>query len=166
MRSLRNTPAFSLIEICLVILISGVLASIAIPRVIGSSCSAADATLAADLAVVRKALFLYAAEHAGAFPGPDANGVANQLLLHSSASGATSSTRGGTFVLGPYLRAIPRCPIGPNKGDARIHIDAANSPPRVRTTGGKGWVYNPNTGEFYANVVGINQGGVTLAAES
>jgi hypothetical protein len=30
-------------------------------------------------------------------------------------------------------------------------VDTTNSPPQVVITGGEGWVYNPNTGEFLIN---------------
>jgi len=46
-----------------------------------------------------------------------------------------------------------------------VLIDSVNSPPEADTGTGDGWVYNPNTGEFYANLAGIAQHGTTLAAK-
>lgn len=146
----------------MVVMIIGMVASMAVPRIAEGSRSASAATLDADLSVVRKAIILYAAEHRGEFPGPDGKTAADQLTKYTNLAGDTSTTRGIGFEYGPYLIGIPPCPAGPNKGNADILIDDQNSPPKPDTTGGEGWLYNPRTGEFYANADGIKQGGVVL----
>jgi general secretion pathway protein G len=148
-----TAPAFTLVELVLVIVIIGVLAAIAIPRFSRGSTAAAEAALAADLRLLRTAIMTYALEHNGAFPGPDAAGFANQLTRYTSEAGANSPTRSTTFRFGPYLQAIPPCPSGENAGKptANAVLISATSPPAPNPHGGEGWVYNPTTGEILPN---------------
>ena len=146
----------------MVVMIIGMISSMAIPRISRGASGAADVTLAADLTVVRKAILYFAAEHNGAFPGPTGARFAAGLTQYSDATGQASVSRSAAYPFGPYLEAIPPCPVGPNRGDRKVLIDAVNSPPAANSDTGDGWVYNPNTGEFYANVGGVAQQGVTL----
>jgi prepilin-type N-terminal cleavage/methylation domain-containing protein len=149
-----NKTGFSLVELVVVIVIIGILAAIAIPRLSRGATGASQSALAANLATVRGAIALYAAEHNNRFPGPDAAGFENQLTQFSSITGATQATRDNTHRFGPYLASIPPCPVGENAGTATatdVLIDAANSPPVPVPAGGEGWVYNPNTGELLPN---------------
>lgn len=148
----------------MVVMIVGMLSSMAIPRLSRGSVAAADATLSGTLRTVRTAILLYSAEHQGRFPGPTKLRAREQFLTYSNKLGQTSLTPSGTAPFGPYLANIPACPVGPNKGSTGLLIDSVNSPPRADTTTGDGWVYNPNSGEFYANVPGLSQFGVTLLA--
>lgn len=166
LRSRRGYRAFTLVEMLMVIMIIGMLGSMAIPRIAGGARNAAAATLNGDLAVVRKAIFYYSAEHGSEFPGMDADSVTKQLVNYSSFDGSTSLTRDATMMYGPYLVAIPACPVGPNKGSTKILIDKTNSPPVPSSAGGEGWIYNPVTGEFYANVGEIDQAGTALVKGS
>ncbi len=151
-RRFLRTRAFSLVELVVVIVILGIIAAIAIPRLSRGASGADVASLQMNLAIIRNALNLYATEHDGQYPpGPTAADVVAQLTQYSSLSGATSATKSATYKFGPYLLAIPPCPVGENAGSSAILIDSTNSPPQVVTTGGEGWVYNPNTGEWIAN---------------
>lgn len=150
--------AFTLVELVVVIVIIGILAAIAIPRLSRGSGGASSAALAANLATVRNAIALYAAEHNNAFPGPDAAGFVDKLTKFSSVSGETSGTRTAVFKFGPYLTAIPPCPVGENAGSATVLI-STTSPPTPNPSGGQGWVYNPTTGEFLANTTQIDDAG-------
>ncbi len=144
--------AFSLVELVVVLVIIGMVASMAIPRVSRAASGAADAALAADLAIVRRALVHYAIEHRGNFPGPSAARFVEQLTQFSDAGGATSPTRVDGKPYGPYLLRVPPIPTGPNQGSATVRIDSSHSPPKASQSSGDGWVYNPNTGEFYPNI--------------
>nr|HPM24715.1 hypothetical protein [Phycisphaerae bacterium] len=62
-----------------------------------------------------------------------------------------------------YLLTVPPCPVGENAGKttaANVLIDSTNSPPVPVTTGGEGWVYNPNTGEFLPNTTQTDDAGI------
>jgi prepilin-type N-terminal cleavage/methylation domain-containing protein len=147
---MRRT-GFSLVELVVVIVIIAILAAMAIPRLSRGSAGAGRSAVLGDLAIIRNALNLYAAEHISKYPDTDEATVTAQLTQYSNTSGGTSATKVGTFIYGPYVHRIPPCPVGPNAGDNGIKIDSANSPPVVDEVSGKGWLYNPNTGEWLAN---------------
>ncbi len=155
----RKKLGFSLVELVVVIVIIGILAAIAVPRLSRGSSGANEASLSANLATIRHAIHLYAAEHNNTFPGPDGPGFTNQLTMFTDKDGNTSATRDQTHIYGPYLVSVPRCPVGENTGSADILI-SADSPPTPVPGGGEGWVYNKDTGEFTANTTQTDQSGV------
>lgn len=154
----RIRHGFTLVELTLVIAIIGVLAAIAIPRLSRGASGAGDAALESDLRTLRQAALFYCAEHGGKYPSGAEADVIAKLTGYSNAAGATSPKPAAGYPLGPYLAKIPPVPVGPRTGSTGILIDATNSPPKADTSKAKGWVYNPNTGEFVANV----EDGVTL----
>jgi len=157
-----NNPrpkAFSLVELVVVIVIIGIIAAMAIPRLSRGAAGASDAALAGNLAMIRNALNLYAAEHNNVYPDTDEATVILQFTTYSSGAGATNAAKSSTYKFGPYLLAIPPCPVGAPTDATGILIDTTNSPPTVVTTNGEGWVYNPNTGEFLANSTATDEFG-------
>lgn len=147
----RAKRAFSLVELVIVIVIISILAAMAVPRLSRGSGDADEAALAANLYTVRTAILRYSIEHNGRYPGAEGGDVAAQLTQYSDRNGAVSATRSSTYKYGPYLVAIPPCPIGDHDNPTGIRIDTTNSPPKPVPSDGNGWVYNPNTGEFCAN---------------
>ena len=155
----QRLAGFSLVELVVVIVIIGIIAAMAIPRLSRGSAGASDSSLMGNLAIVRSAINLYAAEHNNVFPSGTAAEVAQKLTMYSSAAGATNATKSSTFKYGPYLVSIPPCPVGNPSAATTILIDTTNSPPSVDTSNGEGWVYNPNTGEFLANSTATDESG-------
>lgn len=137
----RGNQGFSLLELVIVVVILGIIAAIAVPRMSRGSAGAADSALSANLAVMRNAIDLFAAEHNGDLPTLAA--IANQLTKYSDASGAAQDGRDDTHIYGPYLRKVPPVPVGPEKGKTGF-TDLAG-------TADFGWVYNAATGEVKAN---------------
>jgi prepilin-type N-terminal cleavage/methylation domain-containing protein len=133
----RKNSAFSLIELVIVVVIIGIIAAIAIPRMSRGAQGANDSTLIGNLAILRKSLDLYAAEHGGTFPAV-AN-LATQLTSKTNADGTTT----GTPIYGPYIRAIPALNVGAAKGQNGF----------VATAGGTtaGWVYDSTAGTIIPN---------------
>ena len=140
----RRKRAFSLIELVIVVVIIGIVAAIAIPRMSRGSEGAAEAAVIADLAVMRSAIDLYTTEHIGDFP-TSAGSFANQMTLFTDLGGNTSGTKGAGFIYGPYLRAIPLLPGGPQKGQTAIKAPPADGTP------GFGWVYDAAQGTIVVN---------------
>ncbi len=134
--------AFSLIELVIVVVIIGIIGAIAIPRMSRGAAGAADSGLIGDLAVVRSAIALYAAEHGGAYPAFAT--FEAQLTTYTTDAGVASGTKSSSNYLGPYLREIPTLKLGSNKGKSAV----------AATLGGTtaGWVYNETTGAFTANL--------------
>lgn len=154
MRLNEKKSGFSLVELVVVIVIIGILAAIAIPRLSRGSTGASQSALSANLATVRGAIALYAIEHNNKFPGADAAGFKDKLTKYTDISGDAQAAKDNTHIYGPYLAAIPPCPVGQNAGKttaADILIDSTNSPPTPVPASGQGWVYNPTTGEFFPN---------------
>jgi len=171
--------AFSLVELVVVVVIIGIISAIAVVRVSQGARAANDSALKASLAAIRSAIDHYASEHQGAFPGlhradgsQEYDGLAYafeaQLIRHTAITGKTGKYNPSAtppIIYGPYLqRGIPPQPVGPNAGDIRVKIDKTGSPPPVSEDTGKGWVYNPETGEIIANTNDLDSSGRAYSA--
>ncbi len=141
----RDAAGFSLIELVIVVVIIGIIGAIAVPRMSRGAKGAADSALAGDLRVMRDALELFAVEHGGLYPaGAD---IDASLLAYSGVRiDDLNATKTATQIYGPYLRAIPKLPVGANKGQAGF----TGTAPTATVTGG-GWYYNETTGQVLAN---------------
>ena len=162
--SSRCRGGFSLVELVIVIVIIGVIAAIAIPRISRGAKGADESSLRGNLAVLRSAVDMYAAEHGGVFPGdkaagtnaPDGVGAAQtedalvgQLVMFSKLDGTVQDTRDADFKFGPYLRkGMPPCPVGTNRGKTTVAM--VSGVPTYQASG-EGWVYSYDTGEIIAN---------------
>lgn len=130
---------FSLIELVIVIVIIGIIGAIAIPRMSRGSAGAADSALVANLAVLRNGIEMYTQEHQGS--RPTVAKFTEMLTTYTDISGGDQAASDSTHIYGPYIRAIPPCPVGPNKGSTTVAAAyAANV----------GWVYTASTGDIVA----------------
>ncbi len=161
---LRNRrAAFTLVELVVTVVIIGLIASMAIPRLSRGAAGASGAALSYDLMIVRNAINRYAAEHANQFPpAADSDQFHAMMLGYTSMAGQTRVSRDAGHAFGPYLLEVPACSVGPNAGGNEVHIDPDNSPPEADGAISAAWLYNPNTGEFYANDIEHEQHGVLL----
>ncbi len=142
MNVIRARKGFSLIELVIVVLIIGILAAIAVPRMSRGASSAGDSALAGNLAVLRNAIDLFQTEHDGKFP--TLADLEKALTGYSDQSAATYGPKdvANGVIYGPYLRKIPALPVGADKGKSGI----------IGTyTAGNGWVYDATTGTIKAN---------------
>lgn len=136
--------AFSLIELVIVVVIIGIIAAIAIPRMSRGATGAAENAIKSDLAMFRNALELFQTENGGAYP-PNAAAVAQALTGYSDGSGNTTAyvpARPNGFPYGPYMKDIPKLPLGTGKDSATIAAAAG---------AGVGWVYDSTTHDIKAN---------------
>lgn len=138
---LRKARAFSLVELVIVVVILGIIAAIAIPRMSRGAQGAVESRLRSDLAVLRSAINLYAAEHNGTFP--TVGSFSAQLTGYTDIDGGTSATKTGAFIYGPYIETIPALSVGSNKG--KSGVAAANGPTI-------GWLYTAGTGGITPNL--------------
>ena len=146
-RQTRNR-GFSLIELVIVVVIIGILAAIAIPRMTRGATNAGSAALKASLAQMRNAIELYRAEHDGKFP-TDNTTLANQLTMFTKVdgTGASAAADSATGVIyGPYLRAVPALPVSTKKGATGVVASAATA------AATDGWVYTGTDGNIVAAI--------------
>lgn len=144
----NKARGFSLVELVIVVVIVGLLAAIAIPRFSRGAAGATDSALAGDLAVLRNAIEMYAAEHNGVFP--EADTFSDQLTLFSDASGNTNASKTAVFEFGPYLHSVPALKAGTAAGDDGI-LAVIETPTAETESGNVGWLYNESTGQIWAN---------------
>jgi len=132
----------------IVVVIIGILAAIAIPRISRATSGATDSALSGDVAVLRNALDLFSTEHGGTFPAVAT--IDAQLTQYTDASGSPSATKDATHIYGPYLRKTPPLPMGPTgyKGST-TYVDGSSGTPG---TSPGAWFYNPSTGTISANL--------------
>ena len=139
-RTTRKNQGFSLLELVIVVVIIGIIAAIAIPRLSRGTEGAAESALAGNLDVLRNAIDTYGAEHLGTYPTVAA--IVNQLTTYTDASGGAQAAQDTTHIYGPYIRKIPKLPVGAKRGQTGI---AATNGATI------GWIYTQATGEIRAN---------------
>jgi prepilin-type N-terminal cleavage/methylation domain-containing protein len=146
-RQAETRRGFSLIEIVIVVMILGILASIAAPKLLGTSQQAVDNGLRQTLGVIRTAIDSYAAEHSGALPGAD---------------GAEATFKNDMIA---YLRGseFPKCSVGAAKNNVIRMLSGTGTV--AASIGGTAathsWVYKYETGDFHVNSTDVSADGVT-----
>ena len=126
-RQIVGRRAFSLVELVIVILILGILAAVAAPRMFDQATTARQNGTRQSLVVIRNAIELYRAQN-GALPTAD---IKTQLQ--------------------PFLQgAFPRAEVGAttNHNDSVRVVNDANP---LSPSGTEGWAYNRQTGQFIVN---------------
>ncbi len=130
---------FSLIEMVIVILILGIIAAVAAPRMFDTATTAEENTTRQQLAVLRNAIEMYRARE-GAYPA--AGELPNAMA---------------TMLNGPF----PAPSIGTVRNDAAVYYDLdANTATAVAANEGQagGWAYKPANGSLGLNVGGGETG--------
>jgi len=143
----RGRRAFSLVELVIVVVIMGILAGIAVPRLSSAADNTRKAALGGNLDHIQKATDFYSAEHAGRGPGTDPGGaptavpkdVVRRLMGRTDENGNVGP--GGLF--GPYLRSWPANPIN---GKLALRVDGA-----LPGAGTHGWRYDTATDAIAAD---------------
>jgi general secretion pathway protein G len=131
---------FTLVELVVVILILGILAGVAAPKMFNTSTKATDNGLKQTLAIVRDAIELHMAQ-VGTLPPCTGTGADFQLAVKQ-------------FIRGPF----PKCPISPAQNFDIAPVSGATVPTITAVTGATpGWMYNTTTGGFYCNNANASQ---------
>jgi general secretion pathway protein G len=123
----KKRAGFSLIELVVVVLILGILAAVAAPRMFDTANNARTSGTKQSLSVIRDAIELYKSQ----------NG--------SNPPAATMATALKPFLKGPF----PAVQIGANQ-NANV-VASTQNPIATPEAGGAGWAYNVTTGEVVVN---------------
>lgn len=119
--------AFSLVELVVVVLILGIIAAVAAPRMFDTAGDARENSTRTSLVILRDAIELYKARN-GTYP-----------------PAATLPTALKSFLKGPF----PRVQMGSNQ-NGNIVV-TTQDPIAAPEAGGAGWVYNETTGDILIN---------------
>ncbi len=139
-RNMSRKNGFTLVELVVVVLILGILAAIAVPKIISNGDDAADSGAAQTLTSIRDAIELYRTKtNAGGYPnGANSTELQNKLI---------PSLRGSTF---------PKAKVGGlNSSEIKIA-----TPLPTTASGTQGWAYDPVSGEIMINSSTLNSAGV------
>jgi general secretion pathway protein G len=123
----KKRSGFSLVELVVVVLILGILAAVAAPRMFDTANDARQNGTKQSLAVIRDSIELYKSQN-GSFP-----------------PAATLATALKPFIKGPF----PAVQIGGNQ-NADVAASTQN-PIASAEAGTAGWAYNQTTGEIVVN---------------
>jgi hypothetical protein len=108
--------------------------------------SSEESALLADLRILRSAADRYAIEHDGNFP---TSLIA--LARYTSKTGGISGNKTAVHKYGFYVREIPRCPTGPNRGATGWAAAKADPPTVVSGSPTVGWLYHAARGGVWVN---------------
>ncbi len=123
---LKRRAGFTLVELVIVVLVLGIIAAAAAPKLFDTAGDARSNSTRQSLVIVRNALELYRAQNDEYPAGAD---IASDL---------------SAYIQGPF----PAVQAGSNKNAT---VAASTADPVVVESGSDGWVYNETTGEFRIN---------------
>lgn len=170
---MKNTkskiPAFTLVEVLIIVVILGILATIIIPLYEDGYRKATESAAKENLRVLRNAIELYTAQHKGVPPGyangntsatPDAIIFMNQLIFATNSSGqcSTSSANTPDYPLGPYLPSVVYNPFN-GKWNPKF-LAAGEAFPALAPAGNYGFIYSPSMKKIKLNSGGQDSKGL------
>ena len=133
--NISKRHGFTFIELIVVVLLLGIIAAVAAPRMFNATTSARENAARAKLEIIRNAIELYYSQY-NEYPGQS---PPNQSTFKSDLS---------QYLRGPF----PTCDVGNNNNDVRIQQTGNPLSP----SGNRGWSYDNSTGEFIINDSGYS----------
>jgi general secretion pathway protein G len=140
--TMSRRTGFTLIELVVVIMILGILAGVAAPKLFSTSSAATDNGLKQSLSIVRDAIELYAANNGGTMPRNDTS--------------ANFETDISTYIRGGKVPKFPISGTG-STSDAIVKFGGT-------ADGTSGWMFNRPSGAFFPNSTATGPGGTAYSA--
>jgi general secretion pathway protein G len=165
-RRLAPMPhAFTLMEIIIVVVVVGLLATVVIPQFTSDKKQASQIVLKDDLQYLRTQIAVFRAQHQGISPGypegysvlaPNVRCFVDQMTEHSDINCNLSQKDSTAYPFGPYLKQLPVNPINNSSDVIFVPNDRAIPAP----SGTAGWIYKAQTQEIIANLAGKDDKGI------
>jgi prepilin-type N-terminal cleavage/methylation domain-containing protein len=161
-----GAKAFTLVEILIVVVLLGVVATVIVPTIGRSSTTAKESVLLVDLNLLRRFIPVYTGQHLEIPPGypagdrsasPTGQAFFEQATLSSDRQGRTAARGTPGFPFGPYLSNIPPNPF--NRRTTVEMVEGGASFPETADDS-HGWIYKPVSGEIRADCKGADVKGV------
>jgi prepilin-type N-terminal cleavage/methylation domain-containing protein len=169
----RRQKGFTLVELMITMLILSITAFIAVPKFADMLEKSKEGATRGNLAAIRGGLANYFSDNQGIYP--------KTLDTATSTFGTGSSARGfhnfvpfyiddplpGVKATGKHSgNAVAHRSKGPGIGNsaAAVTLGTFTSPAFVATSDGKGWKYNPATGDIWINSTMLGMGGFSYTA--
>ncbi len=151
--------AFTLVEVLIVVMIMGILASVVLPQFTAASGDAKESALLQSLATMRNQIQMFRFQHEGRLPGTKSGVSFDQSMLQKTDIDGSLNTNGAH---GPYI--LGQLPPNPYNDLRDVTVKSAVLAP-ADADGTTGWLYSTSTGEFRANYDGTMSDGSTIFSQ-
>ena len=160
---MASKKGFTLLEVLVITILLGILATICVPMFSNASDSARASMLADNLRVWRMQISVFWAEHRDIAPGysdegsdPTESLFSAHMTLSSKETMETAATGTADYDFGPYMQQIPENPIN-RKTTIQIVPDGQDFPTSADDS--HGWIYKPETLTLKADCAGEDEVG-------
>lgn len=157
---------FTLVEILIVVIILGILASIVLPKFSSATVTARISMMADDLRTFRTQTTVFKSQHNDIPPGcadrvsnPTEAQMIAHLTLSSDENGATAALGTPGFRFGPYMREIP---VNPVNGKRSVQVIANGAALPTAGDDSDGWIYQADTMTLKSDASGADDTGKML----
>lgn len=166
----RGSPtAFTLVEVLIVVVVVGLLATLVIPQFSCANQQARQNSLKDELQYLRTQITVFKAQHQEVPPGypngdpmtvPTASAFASEMIEHSDINCNVAGPTLPTYPYGPYLKQLP---VDPMNNLCTLKL-VGNNQAMPAPDGTTGWIYKVQTQEVMANVKGKDDSGIPYSA--
>ena len=160
---MKTEHGFTLVEVLVVVLILGVLATMVIPELSTASVAAQTSMLADDLRTARMQVLAFKWQHLGVPPGypdlddteaPTEEAFLDHMTQATTIEGDVAPPGTEGYPYGPYMTPFPTNPIN-GKATVQIIPDGQDMPDEADDS--HGWIFQPSTMTLKADCTGVDQ---------